>query len=68
MFLVAGGNHRAAGCRDYPRHAGFERVVDVWLQIVFVWLRRPAAADRISPFDVFTEPHGRAVHLLAGQT
>ena len=42
----------------------------MWLlQVVFLWLHRPAAANRISPFDAFVEPHGRAVLLLfVGQT
>ena len=36
ILLVAGGNHRAAGRRDYPRYAGSERVVDVWLHVAFL--------------------------------
>ena len=68
ILLVAGGNHWAIGRRDCPRYARFENVVDVWLQVVFLWLHSPAAAGTMSPFDVLVESHGRVVFLFAGQT
>ena len=40
----------------------------MWLQVVFLWLHSPAAAEMISPFDVFVGPHGGAVLLFAEQT
>ena len=67
-FLFADVNHQTTGRRDYPRYAGFMTVVDVWLQVVFLWLHSPAAAGIFSPFGVFVEPHGRVVLLFAGQT
>ena len=47
MFFVVDRNHRAAEARDYSRSAGFKRVVDVCLQVGFLWLHSPVAAEMI---------------------
>ena len=40
----------------------------MWLQVVFLWLHGPAAAEMISPFHVFVESRGGAIVLFDGRT
>ena len=35
IVFIVGGDHGAARRRDYTRSAGLERVVDIWLHVVF---------------------------------